>query len=90
MILEEGHDWDKTDGRHQNLQFVSSRELNLLDILRHTLSHVLTEVGQVLPDHRVELPDGWSGLQGSLCALISEARPGRACQTPSEAGHQPR
>ena len=90
MILEEGHHRDNPDGRHQDLKLVSSRQLNLLDVLGHTLSHVLAEVGQVLSDHRVELPDGWSGLQGSLGALLSESRPGRTCQTSPEAGHQPR
>ena len=57
MVLEEAHDGDNTAGRHQYLQFVSGRELDLLDILGQAFGHVLAEVGQVLPLDRVKLPD---------------------------------
>lgn len=55
VIPEEGDDRHDALGGDQHLQFVSSRQLDLLDEFGKTFGHVLAKVGQILALQGVKL-----------------------------------
>ena len=68
VVLEEAENRNHATRGNQDLQLVPCRDLNFLHKLRHALGHVLTEVGQILARHRVELSHGGTGFK-SCCRV---------------------
>ena len=71
MVFQESHHRNDSRRSHQNFQFVSSCQLNFLHIFRHTLSHILSKLCQILPHNRVEFSYSWSCLKGGWISGLS-------------------
>lgn len=73
VVLEESDDRDDSVGVDQHFQLIATGDLNLLDVLRHTLAHIPTKVLQGGPQEGVLWPHcrGRRPGRGHIAALSS-------------------